>query len=490
MWLEMFSANFASGELYPRWLTGTYAGFGSPTFYFYPPFTYWLGSLLCLIGFGSDGNTLFNAIHLIACALSFATAWFMLQAFGRSRIETFAASLLYAFSPYVFIDVFARSALSEHLALAWLPLLFLGAYSLLSCKSFRGWTLTSIAIALLLLTSIPAACCATIAVMVYAIGSGRISLRCVGFGMLSAFSGAAMSAVYLMPAIGMSWLIRADRYQASSELNAVSALVIDSPLSITVSIGVLCILITACVMLFRHDRDPSSRPWMIVLGIAVVLQLPIISDWLYESLQPFKLIRYSWRFTMIAMLGLTVLISRDLRKHRIAFAVLALLACFFYASYGYNHVLAGERTPARILDRDAPEYVTRFVQRDDSSLIEYLRQEQHSAVVTGVDGINAKARVTPQGISAEVASSGGWARLHQFYWPLWKVQFNGHAVETRSDSNGMLEVLLPAGEGSLEATMSKSAIEKTSSIISIVAILLFVLIQLISLVRRRKKIGA
>jgi uncharacterized membrane protein len=490
MWLEMFSASFAQGELYPRWLTGTYAGFGSPTFYFYPPLTYGLGSLLSLIGFGNDGNTLFNVIHLIASLLSFATAWMMLKAFGRSRIETFAGSLLYAFSPYVFIDVFARSALSEHLALAWLPLLFLGAHSLLSCKYFQGWTITSVAIALLVLTSIPATCCAIIGVMAYAISSGRISLSCVGFGSLSAITAAAISAIYLMPAIGMSWLIQADRYKSTSEFNALSALFIDSPLAITVSIGVAAVLLIACLLMLRerHDMNSTSKPWIILLALVVFLHLPIITDWLYEYVQPFKLIRYSWRFTMIAMLGITILITRDLKKHRIAFAGLAILSCFFYASYGYNHVLPGERTPARILDRDAPEYITRFVQRDDSSLIEYLRQEQNSAVITGVD-LNANARVTPKGISADVTSDGGWARLHQFYWPLWNVQFNAKAVQTRSDSNGMLEVLLPAGEASLEATMGTSAIERTSAIISIVAILGFALVQSVRRVRRRKKVG-
>jgi hypothetical protein len=328
-----------------------------------------------------------------------------------------------------------------------------------------------------------------IGVMAYAIGSGRITRSCFGVGMLSVLAAAAMTAMYLMPAIGMSWLIRTDQYRATSELNALSALFIDSPLSITVSIGVAIVLLIACILVIRESRsiNSSTKPWIILLTLAVILQLPMVSDWLYEYVQPFKLIRYSWRFTMIAMLGIVVLVSRDMLKHRIVFASLALLSLLLYASYGYNHVLPGEQTPARILDRDAPEYVTRFVQRDDSSLIAFLRQEQNSAVVTGVAGLNENARVTPNGLSADVSSDGGWARLHQFYWPLWNVTFNGQAVQTRSDSKGMLEVLLPAGEGSLEATMGTSAIERSSAMISIVSILLFALVQVVQLVRRKRK---
>ncbi|MDJ0636402.1 MAG: hypothetical protein QNJ34_24710 [Xenococcaceae cyanobacterium MO_188.B29] len=45
-WLQHFSKQLAEGILYPRWLAGTNYGYGSPTFVFYPPLVYYLGSLI------------------------------------------------------------------------------------------------------------------------------------------------------------------------------------------------------------------------------------------------------------------------------------------------------------------------------------------------------------------------------------------------------------------------------------------------------------
>ena len=49
-WLQHFSKQLAEGIWYPRWLAGTNYGYGSPTFVFYPPLVYYLGSLLKISG--------------------------------------------------------------------------------------------------------------------------------------------------------------------------------------------------------------------------------------------------------------------------------------------------------------------------------------------------------------------------------------------------------------------------------------------------------
>lgn len=44
-----FSEQLLQGELYPRWLTRMNGGFGSPTFFFYPPLPYYLTALFSWI---------------------------------------------------------------------------------------------------------------------------------------------------------------------------------------------------------------------------------------------------------------------------------------------------------------------------------------------------------------------------------------------------------------------------------------------------------
>ncbi|OKH22034.1 hypothetical protein NIES593_13955 [Hydrococcus rivularis NIES-593] len=67
-WLQHFSKQLAEGIWYPRWLAGTNYGYGSPTFVFYAPLVYYIGSLLKFSGFNTE-NTII-ALFSLAIFLS------------------------------------------------------------------------------------------------------------------------------------------------------------------------------------------------------------------------------------------------------------------------------------------------------------------------------------------------------------------------------------------------------------------------------------
>ena len=45
-WAAQFGALVRAGDPYPRWLPGSFGGLGSPTFYFYPPLSFWVAALV------------------------------------------------------------------------------------------------------------------------------------------------------------------------------------------------------------------------------------------------------------------------------------------------------------------------------------------------------------------------------------------------------------------------------------------------------------
>ena len=128
-WLQHFSKQLAEGVWYPRWLAGTNYGYGSPTFVFYPPFVYYLGSLIKLSGLNIE-NTL---ITLYSLSLFLAGLNFYI--FGRHRwgvIASFMAALAYMTAPYLAYNLYWVASLSVAYAIAWIPL---------------GWWLTDLALA-------------------------------------------------------------------------------------------------------------------------------------------------------------------------------------------------------------------------------------------------------------------------------------------------------------------------------------------------------
>lgn len=128
-WLQHFAKQLAEGIWYPRWLAGTNYGYGSPTFVFYPPLVYYLGSLIKFSGLNVE-NTL-----TVFYSLSLFLAGFNFYLFGRHRwgiIPSFIGALAYMTAPYLAYNLYWVSSLSVAYAIAWIPL---------------GWWLTDLALA-------------------------------------------------------------------------------------------------------------------------------------------------------------------------------------------------------------------------------------------------------------------------------------------------------------------------------------------------------
>src|SRR6476620_3904234 len=122
-WLEDFVRLRESGINFPHWLPESNARIGSPTFYFYPPLTYYLADVLYSLGLKSSslGTLLFHAISGLTLLLSGGAMYWYLRTRSASIQASALGALLYTIVPYRYADIFTRSALSEHAAFVWLP---------------------------------------------------------------------------------------------------------------------------------------------------------------------------------------------------------------------------------------------------------------------------------------------------------------------------------------------------------------------------------
>ncbi|MGA8939945.1 MAG: hypothetical protein WB439_12355, partial [Acidobacteriaceae bacterium] len=133
---------------YPHWDATAAWNAGEPRFLFYPPISWLLGALLTLIFPLNLCPTIFIAIALVASGLTF----YKLASHFTTPNAALIASTLYLANPYMLFTAFERSALSELLAAAWIPLLLLAL--LRPRPTIRG---VAIPLALLWLTNAPAA---------------------------------------------------------------------------------------------------------------------------------------------------------------------------------------------------------------------------------------------------------------------------------------------------------------------------------------------
>lgn len=113
-----YATALRNGDIYPRWLSSLYGGYGSPFANFYAPGVYWLGGIFTLV---LDSPTV--AVKLVvllsvlmAAGFSFALLY---QETKREDAALLGASL-YTLAPYRVAEVGWRGDLAEHLALGML----------------------------------------------------------------------------------------------------------------------------------------------------------------------------------------------------------------------------------------------------------------------------------------------------------------------------------------------------------------------------------
>lgn len=204
-WYTHFSAQFWAGDLYPRWLAGMNGGLGSPIFYYYPPLSYHLTSLLALFVPAGD----YGLRHLAyGTALSFVASGLSCYLWLRQvsdRRGAAAGAILYLIAPYhAVVAQYPRGAYSELWSFACMPLVLYFARRVVAARDSRlAFAGLSVSYATLACTHLPATVVFSAVAAAYAyFASGRRvapALRALAAMAL----GAGLSAVYLMPALTM-----------------------------------------------------------------------------------------------------------------------------------------------------------------------------------------------------------------------------------------------------------------------------------------------
>ncbi len=116
--LEHFKESFLQGNLYPRWLPELYGGYGCPTFLFYPPGFFYLALPFSFLPV-HPGLT-----HQITIVLLFFIGGAGAYKLGSELTDHkggLFCSILFLLTPYLYVNLFVRAALSELTAMLLTP---------------------------------------------------------------------------------------------------------------------------------------------------------------------------------------------------------------------------------------------------------------------------------------------------------------------------------------------------------------------------------
>jgi len=468
-WLEVL-AQWKHGILYPRWAALAHFAYGEPRFVFYPPASWTLGAALSAILPWSVASCIYIWIVLVAAGVAMfllARRWLEPQKFDR-RDAIFVA-VLYAVNPYHLVIIYWRSAFAELLASCLVPLLLLFVLKALDKDEHensgrRAIVPLALVLAAAWLTNAPAAVMIhySLALLVVFFAWQRRSARLLLVGAGAVALGAGLASFYLLPAIyEQRWV---DIAQAVSQGSrpADNFLFIHTTdadhnafnhvISWVAILEMVTIFVTAWMA--RQWRETKRELWTALLGwaaVCCVLMFPV-AGLLWKVLPKMEFMQFPWRWLLCLSLIFSLFVTVGLRRWWWRAAAIVGSILVIAASWHY--------VQAPWWDHSAD---LREMQDNMATGTGYEGVEEYTPIGADPTAIDKDARnVTVDGparaaihvyrweaesrtFTAEM-SAADRLRLRLLQYPAWRVEVNGHVVETTARA-GTGQMLVPVAAG-------------------------------------------
>jgi 6-pyruvoyl-tetrahydropterin synthase related domain len=468
-WLEVL-AQWKQGIFFPRWATMAHFAYGEPRFIFYPPASWTLGGLISTIVPWRLASPVYIWIVLVLAG----TSMFMLARRWMSRRDAIFAATLYAINPYHLVIVYWRSAFAELLASCLVPMLVL-----LVVKAADGERRVVVPLSLVLaaawLTNAPAAVMIhySLAVLLVFFAWQRHSWRVLAVGAGAVALGAALAAFYLLPAIyEQKWVNIAEAVSQGSRP-------IDNFLFIHTSdadhdafnrivswIAALEIVATlAAAWAARRWRQSAREIWRTLVGWAVVcsvLMFPI-SVLLWRCLPKLEFMQFPWRWLLCLSFIFSIFITLGLRRWWLRAALCAVSVLMIATAWQrlqppwWDNASDLREMQDNMTDGVGYEGTDEYtpVGADPSAIDKNAWKVRVNGTATAAIHVlqwNAESKL----FTAQMSAPDQLA-LRLFPYPAWKVDVNGHSVQTAArEGTGQMLVPVEAGVNRVQLTFTRT----------------------------------
>jgi hypothetical protein len=515
-WLEQFTRLYAGGLAYPRWMSASNGGFGSATFYFYPPLMYFIAAWVNDICRGLTPYQLYQIFQVAGSLLSGVAFYLFVSRIGLRGWQGIAASILYTCIDYRADDIYLRAALGEHWGFVWVPVVFLSLiYALESGggreRSYRILLLSAFAWAGLLLTSIPTAIIVgTACGGLFIVRRKESSVLRVASWILGALLGVALAAFYILPVFHFRPLVHLNHLWDvfTFKLPDYMLLRIFSQDVKTFHIRRVLMLFAAGGIgwwLFRSlrrsnlsaDKRLTTQLALVCCALAIFFQLPYISSPLWDYLPGLSTVQFTWRWDILLVVAFALsyaALERTEFQKWINWTLIGLMAITLVA--GIRISLSRSHYGGTVHQEhfDSPEWAPIHTNPVRQNQEAYMVAHQNDAPITLLSpSVGDTAQMLASSPSerryAVQLAKATEAKFHMYYWPQWKLRNGSAEIATTPDTAGVMAAMLPAGKYELQLLLERSDSEIAGVNISLGASALFILLAALGFMQSRKRIA-
>jgi 6-pyruvoyl-tetrahydropterin synthase-like protein len=466
-----FYDSLRAGHFYPGWLAESNSGYGDASFRFYPPAVYYLLAFArTLTGSWLAGTLLTANVLSVTGALG---VYFWARAIGAGRFATWAA-ILFAITPYHLNQFFQSFMLAEFAGAAVLPFAF--AFTERVCRGRRPRDIAGLAAAyaILVLTHLPLAVIASIALLVYAIlrfsSEKRLAtLGCLG---LSVLLGLFASASYWTTMVAELRWIRADNLMPDPSVDYRQNFVLSTFSPDYLSVWWMNILLLAMALMFwpalalmwksarKLMPEPGTKLGSLkaltgLLLLTLFMATPV-SQPLWNRVQLLQQTQFPWRWFAILSMVCPLLLAmaipfwqKFLTGKRRPLAILAAGTAAVAFAFSVSHIIReaywlppqqfeqrlNEIPGSQSVSQWLPVWVHEPIEKMD------LPVEAGDRKVT-IDSWQPERRVFELGAGASAT-----ARVRTFFYPHWVATSGNQQLATSHDRDGAILIALPPEGG-------------------------------------------
>ncbi len=502
----LFDRALAQGQLPVRWVEWVRGGESQPLFNFYPPGLYYLIEAVHL---GVPRlSTAFKSTPLLLwwCGALFTFAW--LRPLGW--MPAGLAAVLFAWSPYVIVDVFVRGAYPEVAAMMCAPALLWSVdrsirlartIDALLVAAFVGAMLTTHLISSLIFAPVVAAYAA------YRLLADGARWQTAARLMAGVAIGVGISAFYLLPSIAELQHIAIGRMTSGySDYRqhfvspwqwfsyrwgfGASRLGLNDDMPLQIGIVQWVVIAAVVVAILRPRSGDALRLramtfWLLVVATAMFLMTEQ-SAWLWRAIPALSYLQFPWRYFMVVSLGTAALAALlvSSMSNRAIQASIVIATIGLHTQLYRDHVKPNEYIPRLSMNIDNPRWpelepagMRAFIERGFTPVA--ARQELPSAVprwaiISGEADVRER-RLADHVLDLDIVTATGIRlRINSHDFPGWIVLIDDVEAEITVDPRyGFMDVTVPAGAHRVEARFSNTPIRAVANGISVLSLALW-----------------
>jgi hypothetical protein len=488
-WLDA-AGQWKQGIFLPRWTEWANFGYGEPRFIFYPPLSWLFGAFL--------GNALpWHAVTgvFIVCVQTFAglSAYGMLRKVSDSRWAALFGTACLAANPYALVIIYSRSDFAELLAIAFYPLLFLGAFRLCGflaeqkhgADGFGEIVAFAASFCAVWLSNAPSAVIATYSTAFLFIFAAiwRRSLEPLVKGGCGALLGFGLASFYIIPAIyEQPWVNIAGALAGglTPTENFLYAKTADAEhdafnrVASNIAVLLLVWAATGSISAWWANRQRESpRRTMLsplaALSSAVLLLMLPVTSLLWRWLPELRFVQFPWRWMSVLAIAAVIFMTATLRgQARWIWLLAAGLAILGSGRYLVKHTwwdtedmptlvaaLAGGEGFEGTDEYDpAGDDHTDLVQKQPRA---WLVSDQGHAT-EGADGkIDFDQWTAERRKLRVITRHGSRLAVRLVDYPAWQVTVNGQPmVAQHATGTSQMVIPVPAGESRIEIRFART----------------------------------